>query len=133
VTQPVQTTQSEAARHSRTLQRIVLAVLCALLPPAAILLRRAAVLSLRRRRLQQADANKAVATVFRTAELAARYGEEVPREIRTAAEKAAFSRNGVSETEAEASRAHLHLLLQRVYQKQNLWNKFRYKYLSALI
>jgi endonuclease/exonuclease/phosphatase family metal-dependent hydrolase len=76
VTQPVQTPQSEAARHSRTLQRIVLAVLCALLPPAAILLRRAAVLSLRRRRLQQADANKAVATVFRTAELAARYGHD---------------------------------------------------------
>ena len=133
VTQPVQTPQSEAARHSRTLQRIVLAVLCALLPPAAILLRRAAVLSLRRRRLQQADANKAVVTVFRTAEQASRYGDEVPREIRTAAEKAAFSRNGVSETEAEVSRAHLHLLLQRVYQKQNLWNKFRYKYLSALI
>ena len=103
------------------------------LPLAFVLLRRAAILALHRHSVEQQDTHKAVVAVYRMAEKISRFGAEIPQDIIRCAEKAAFSAHEITQDEAVSCRAHLHLMQHRVYSSQTHWNRFRFKYLKALI
>ena len=133
VTQPVPERDTDALQRQATERRLLLLFAVFVLPPVLLLLRRAALLALRRRVVEQSDTHRAVVAVYRTAEKIAHFGAEIPREIISCAEKAAFSAHEITQEEAAASRAHLHLMQHRVYSSQNRWNRFRFKYLKALI
>ncbi|MBQ3372155.1 MAG: hypothetical protein IJG40_03350 [Oscillospiraceae bacterium] len=133
VTQPVPEPDTAALQQQAKVRKVLILLAVFVLPPAVLLLRRAILLALRRRAVEQPDTHRAVIAVYRTAEKIARFGAEIPREIIGFAEKAAFSAHEITQEEAAASRANLHLMQHRVYSGQTRWNRFRFKYLKALI
>lgn len=74
---------------------------CAAFLPALILLQREWRLARRRRRFKEKDLNRSTLYVWRLALRTARYGGEIPEELRDLAEKARFSREGVDPEERE--------------------------------
>ena len=133
ITQPVPPTDSAALQRQASERRLLVLFAVVVLPVVLMLLRRAAILALCRHAVEQQDTHRAVVAVYRTAEKIARFGGDIPQEIIRSAEKAAFSAHEITQEEAASSRAHLHLMRHRVYSSQNCWNRFRFKYLKALI
>ena len=133
ITQPVPPQDSAALQRQTTERRLMLLFAVFVLPVAFVLLRRAAILALHRHSVEQQDTHKAVVAVYRMAEKIARFGAEIPQDIIRCAEKAAFSAHEITQDEAVSCRAHLHLMQHRVYSSQTHWNRFRFKYLKALI
>lgn len=133
ITQPVPPQDSAALQRQTTERRLMLLFAVFVLPVAFVLLRRAAILALHRHSVEQQDTHKAVVAVYRMAEKISRFGAEIPQDIIRCAEKAAFSAHEITQDEAVSCRAHLHLMQHRVYSSQTRWNRFRFKYLKALI
>ena len=133
VTQPVPQPDYAALQKQANLRRALILTAVLVLPAAFILLRRAAILSFRRRKTSQKDTHKAVIAVYRIAEKISSFGTEIPREIKSCAEKAAFSAHAITPEEASVSLAQLKWMQQRTYSRQNRWNKLRFKYIKALI
>ena len=133
ITQPVPQTDTEALQKQANIRKAVLLFVILVLPAAVVLIRRAILLTYRRHVMEQKNTHKAVIAVYRFAEKVASFGEEIPKEVRSCAEKASFSAHPVTEEEAADSRAHLQLMRNRVFSRQSVWNRFRFKYLKALI
>ena len=107
---------------------LVLAALLAFLP-----LRRKLLLRLRSRSFEQSDTRRAVIAMYRSARKAVRYGAEMPELLVATAERAAFSQHEILADEVESCRDQLFMALKSCYLKQKPWNRFRFKYLSALL
>lgn len=133
ITEPTPRTDTKAMQKQASTRKAILLFTIFLLPVAIVLIRRILLLAYRRHAVEQKNTHKAVVAVYRCAEKIACFGEEIPKEIRNYAEKASFSAHPVTEEEAADSRAHLQLMRIRVFSKQTFWNKFRFKYLKALI
>ena len=106
----------------------ILAALLAFLP-----LRRKLLLLLRSRRFEQSDTRRAVIAMHKCAQKAAAYGSETPELLVATAERAAFSQHEILSDEVERCRDQLFIALKSCYLKQKPWNRFRFKYLSALL
>ena len=133
ITQPVPQTDTETLRKQENVRKAVLLFALFVLPVAVVFLRRAILLAYRRHAMEQQNTHKAVIAVYRFAEKIANFGEEIPIEVRSCAEKASFSAHPVTEEEAADCRAHLELMRNRVFSRQTVWNRIRFKYLKALI
>lgn len=121
---------SASAGHvTRILFRILfLAALISALP-----VRRRILLLLRSRSYEQPDTRKAVIAMYHTAQRALDFGAEIPPILLEAAERAAFSQHEIAVEEAEACRDQLFIMLKSCYLRQKSWNRFRIKYLRALL
>ncbi len=91
---------------------------CALLV-LLFLLRR----SLREKRYLRLPANRSVALMYRHALGAVRFGSEMEPRLRELAEKAKFSRNGVTEEERREARSLLTQVYGKAAQKLPLWKR----------
>ena len=91
---------------------------CALLV-LLFLLRR----SLREKRYLRLPANRSVALMYRHALGAVRFGAEMEPRLRELAEKAKFSRNGVTEEERREARSLLTQVYGKAAQKLPLWKR----------
>ena len=115
----------------------VLKILCWILAVIALIavlpVRRRILLLFRSRSFEQNDTRKAVIAMYRLAQKASDFGGETPSILVQSAERAAFSQHEIHSDEVEACRDQLFFMLKSCYLKQNTWNKFRFKYLRALI
>ena len=110
----------------------IAAVFCIALMAGDTVTRRAVMIALRRRKMSQLDAGKAVIAMYKTAFIASRYGKEIPQELRQCAEKAAFSRHQITSEEAESCRSLLEGMLQEEWQSLNPLQKIRFQWFSTL-
>ncbi len=100
---------------------------------AAILpLRRLILLKLRKRSFEQPDAGRAVVALYRCASIAAALGLTTPPELISLAEKAAFSRSGVSEEERKRCRAVYEQFLEDGEPMLRRLDRFRLHWLYVL-
>ena len=113
--------------------RILLLVLAVVLLLSILPIRRGVLLTLRRRSFEQSDLRKAVIAMYSTAQKVQRYGTEIPQTLATTAERAFFSRHEISREEAEACREQLDILLKECCEKQTVWGRFRFRFISALL
>lgn len=100
---------------------------------AALPVRRRLLLLFRSRSFEQSDTQKAVIAMYRIAQNATAYGAVIPDLLVSTAERAAFSRHTIRAEEVETCRDKLFIMLKSCYLRQKAWNRFRFKYLSALI
>ena len=95
-------------------------------------LRRSLLLYLRRRSFEQTDPGSAVIAMYRSARRAAAYGFDVPPELIGYAEKAAFSRDGVTPRERDRSRAVYDRFIRETAQTLKPLPRFRFRWFTAL-
>lgn len=85
-----------------------------------------------RLRLENPQARKAVIAAYDYARIAAAYGVAMPQQIRDTAEKAAFSRHAISDSEAQLCRDCLKEQLKAVYSALDPWKRVVFRYLRGL-
>lgn len=131
---PDSLSQSESpAPRNGLLSGAYLILLLVILLIAFLPVRRAVILSFRNRSFEQKDTRKAVIAMYRTAQSALAFNAVLPPEIQTLAEKAAFSQHEIRAEEVENCRDKLYFQLKSAFLRLKPWDRFRFKYLSALL
>lgn len=119
----VVSSRGEEAAGSQAVQRVLLAVFCAVLVCGfavfLFVLRR----SLRDKRFRQLPPSRAVTLIYRRALCAVRFGGAMDPRLRELAEKAKFSRNGVTEEERGEALALLTALFERTRRELPCWKR----------
>ena len=87
---------------------------------------------LRLHRIEQTDTKKAAVAIYQTALDASAFGESVPDDIRRCAEKAVFSRRGVTAEELAAAGEALDALLREQLQRRSPFGAFVFRYWQGL-
>lgn len=127
----------DPATPERTAFRIpwrALGILAAVLLLLALLpLRRLVRLALFRQSIRQRDGHRAAVAIYRRAEKLSEWGASVPEAITKCAEKAAFSNHEVNKEELAACRALLEGMTKEVYEEQNRFRKFVFRYLNCFM
>lgn len=85
-----------------------------------------------KRRFAQADSRKAVVSLYRAAKKAVCSESEVPQLLRETAEKAVFSRSGVTREERAAAQETLDTLLREEYLARSPLGKFVFRFWQGL-
>jgi transglutaminase-like putative cysteine protease len=119
-------------RQTYSVRSTIRTVLLLALLLAALPVWRRVHLALWRARMEQRDPNKAAVAVWKRSQNAARFGGEVPAEIRKCAEKACFSEKGISAEERDASRALLDRQISELYPGLPRWKRFLFRYFFGL-
>lgn len=113
-----------------SLLRIALWVLAALLLLSLLPLRRLLLLYVRRRSFEQDSDGRAVVAMYRCAERAALFSNGgVPEPLTDAAEKAVFSRGGVTPAERRRCRVQLETYLSTLEAGLRPFDRFRFRWL----
>lgn len=111
----------------------ILCVLPVLFLAAFPFLWRTALVHFRRRAMAGRDGGKAAVAIWQQAKKVSRFGGEIPLEIVSCAEKAAFSTHEITVSELQNCHALLEEMTKNLYRGLNPAKKFVFKYMHGLI
>ena len=122
----------EEAEAPSSLPSWAILLIVAAIFAALFFLRYALLRRVMKRRISQADNGKAVIAMYRSAKKAAGSENAIPDTLRMAAEKAVFSRRGVTAEERAAAGDALDALLRKQLRSRSPFGAFVFRYWQGL-